>query len=71
MYFIGIMIVVVGALVIRKITGDTSSRSFFILELPEYRFPSIKRAFISMISQGKQFVIKAVTIILISNTWVP
>lgn len=69
MYFIGIMIVVVGALVIRKITGDTT-RSFFILELPEYRFPSIKRAFISMISQGKQFVIKAVTIILISNTLV-
>lgn len=69
MYFIGIMIVVVGALVIRKITGDTS-RSFFILELPEYRFPSFKRAFISMISQGKQFVIKAVTIILISNTLV-
>jgi len=69
MYFIGILIVVVGALVIRKITGDTT-RSFFILELPEYRFPSIKRAFISMISQGKQFVIKAVTIILISNTLV-
>lgn len=69
MYFIGIMIIVVGALVIRKITGDTS-RSFFILELPEYRFPSFKRAFISMISQGKQFVIKAVTIILISNTLV-
>ena len=70
MYFIGIMIVVVGALVIRKITGDTSTRSYFILELPEYRFPSFKRAFISMISQGKQFVIKAVTIILISNTLV-
>lgn len=70
MYFIGIMIVVVGALVIRMITGDTSTRSFFILELPEYRFPSFKRAFISMISQGKQFVIKAVTIILISNTLV-
>jgi len=70
MYFIGIMIVVLGALVIRKITGDTSTRSFFILELPEYRFPSFKRAFISMVSQGKQFVIKAVTIILISNTLV-
>jgi len=70
MYFIGIMIVVFGALVIRKITGDTSTRSFFILELPEYRFPSFKRAFISMVSQGKQFVIKAVTIILISNTLV-
>jgi len=70
MYFIGILIVVFGALVIRKITGDSSTRSFFILELPEYRFPSFKRAFISMVSQGKQFVIKAVTIILISNTLV-
>jgi len=70
MYFIGIIIIVFGAQVIRKITGDSSTRSFFILELPEYRFPSFKRAFISMISQGKQFVIKAVTIILISNTLV-
>lgn len=70
MYFMGIMIVIFGALIIRKITGDTSKSSYFILELPEYRFPSIKRAFISMVSQGKQFVIKAVTIILISNTLV-
>lgn len=67
MYFMGILIIFFGAIVIRKINGDTSKATYFIMELPEYRFPSFKRAFIAMISQGKQFVIKAVTIILLSN----
>lgn len=67
MYFMGIAIIFLGAIVIRKINGDTSKASYFIMELPEYRLPSLKRAFIAMISQGKQFVIKAVTIILLSN----
>ena len=37
------------------------------MELPEYRWPSVQRAFTSMFNQGKAFVTKAVTIILISN----
>ena len=67
MYFMGILIIFMGAIVIRKINGDTSKAAYFIMELPEYRLPSLKRAFIAMIAQGKQFVIKAVTIILLSN----
>lgn len=37
------------------------------MELPEYKFPSLKRAFISMCSRGKAYIIKAGTIILVCN----
>lgn len=66
MYFLGIIVIILGALIIRQITGDFS-RSYFIMELPEYRFPSIKRAAISMLMRAKAFIIKAGTIILVCN----
>ena len=67
MYFAGIAIIIVGALIVRKITKEGPARTFFIMELPEYRFPSIKRAAISMMSRAKHFIIKAGTIILVCN----
>lgn len=67
MYFLGIIFVIIGALIIVKITGEQNKRSFFIMELPEYRFPSIKRATISMFSRAKAFIVKAGTIILLCN----
>jgi ferrous iron transport protein B len=66
MYFLAILVIVLSGLVIRKITGDTS-KSYFIMELPEYRVPSVKRAVISMLNRAKAFIIKAGTIILICN----
>jgi len=67
MYFAGIGIIILGALIVVRITGEKNARSFFIMELPEYRFPSIKRATVSMLSRGKAFIIKAGTIILLCN----
>lgn len=67
MYFVGIAIIIVGALLVVRITGEKNTRSFFIMELPEYRLPSIKRATISTLSRGKAFIIKASTIILLCN----
>lgn len=67
MYFAGIAIIIIGALLIKNITKEGVSRSYFIMELPEYRIPSIKRALVSMMSNAKAFIIKAATIILISN----
>lgn len=67
MYFVGIALIIIGALVIVRITGEKNARSFFIMELPEYKFPSIKRAAISMLSRAKAFIIKAGTIILLCN----
>ena len=67
MYFSGIALIVIGALLIVRITGEKSSRAFFILELPEYRLPSISRAVMSSLFRGKAFIVKAGTIILLCN----
>jgi ferrous iron transport protein B len=67
MYFVGIAIIILGALIVVRITGEKHARSFFIMELPEYRVPSVKRATVSMLSRGKAFIIKAGTIILLCN----
>ena len=68
MYFAGILIIFFGALLVNKITGYKYRKSFFIMELPEYKVPSLKRALISMLSRGKAYIIKAGTIILVCNT---
>lgn len=67
MYFLGIAIITFGALAVVRITGEKNARSFFIMELPEYRFPSLKRAATSTLSRAKAFIIKAGTIILLCN----
>ncbi len=70
MYFLAIFLIIISALIIRKITGDETNTAYFIMELPEYKFPSIKRATISMLDRGKAFIIKAGTIILVCNALV-
>ncbi len=68
MYFAGIFLIFFGALLINRITGNNKKKSYFIIELPEYKIPSFKRAFLSMCSRGKSYIIKAGTIILVCNT---
>ena len=68
MYFVGIVLIFFGALLVNKIAGHKVRKSFFIMELPEYKVPSLKRAFLSMCSRGKAYIIKAGTIILVCNT---
>ena len=67
MYFIGIVIIFVGALLINLLTGYRKKKSFFIIELPEYKGPSLKRAFGSMCQRGWSYIVKAGTIILVCN----
>lgn len=68
MYFVGILIILFGALLINKLTGMKYRKSFFIIELPEYKRPSMKFAVKSMVERGKAYIIKAGTIILLCNT---
>ena len=68
MYFTGIVLILLGALLVKKITVSKFKKSYFIIELPEYKFPSIKRAAMSMLSRGKAYIVKAGTIILVCNT---
>ena len=68
MYFAGIALILVGALLVNKITGNKGKKSFFIMELPEYKVPSLVRAVKDMCSRGWAFIVKAFTIILLCNT---
>lgn len=68
MYFSGIALIFLGALLVNKITGFKARKSFFIIELPEYKVPSIWGAFKSMCSRGWAYIVKAATIILLCNT---
>jgi len=68
MYFVGILLILLGALLIKAITGAKYRKSFFIIELPNYKVPSLKFAFGSMLQRGKAYIVKAGTIILVCNT---
>ena len=68
MYFTGIVLIFLCALLINKITGYKARKPFFIIELPEYKLPSLKIAFMSMLDRGKAYIVKAATIILLCNT---
>ena len=67
MYFVGIVLILLGALLVNKIAGYKNRKSFFIIELPEYKVPSLKRAFMDMCSRGWAYIVKAGTIILVCN----
>ena len=68
MYFAGILLILLGALLVNKIAGYKARKSFFIIELPEYKVPSLKCAVKDMCSRGWAFIVKAFTIILLCNT---
>ena len=67
MYFAGIALIFLGALLVNAVTGHKAKKSFFIIELPEYRKPSFWGAFKSMCSRGWEYIVKAATIILLCN----
>ena len=67
MDFAGIFIILIGALLVNRIAGHRNRKSFFIMELPEYKLPSLKRATLSMISRGWSYIVKAGTVILLCN----
>ena len=66
-YLLGIVIIFLGALLINKITGYKARKSFFIIELSEYKIPGLWGAFKSMCSRGWEYILKAATIILLCN----
>ena len=68
MYFTGIVLIFLGALLVNKIAGYKSRKSFFIIELPEYKVPSLWFAFKAMCARGWAYIVKAATIILLCNT---
>jgi len=67
MYFVGILIILLCALLINKLTGHKARKSFFIIELPEYKVPSLWIAIKSMLQRGWSYIVKAGTVILVCN----
>ncbi|MBQ8407417.1 MAG: ferrous iron transport protein B [Clostridia bacterium] len=67
MYFVGIAIILLCALLVNKLTGHKNRKSFFIIELPEYKAPSFIKACGSMLQRGWSYIKKAGTIILVCN----
>ena len=67
MYLSGIVLIFLGALLVNLITGSRTRKSYFIIEIPEYKLPSLVEAFKSMCGRGKEYIIKATTIILLCN----
>ena len=70
MYVIAITMIVIGGFLLKRIFVWEDTYSVFIMELPEYKMPSLKYAFSQMIDKAKGFVYKASTIILVCNTLV-
>ena len=68
MYFTGIVLIFLGALLVNKIAGYKNRKSFFIMELPEYKAPSLLFALKAMCARGWAYIVKAATIILLCNT---
>ncbi len=67
MYFIGIAIIIISALIIRTINGADKAKTFFIMELPEYKIPHVGKSAMSMLNRAWAFIVKAGTIILVCN----
>ena len=68
MYLCGIILIFLCALLVNAICGWKAKKSFFIIELPEYKIPSFLGAFKSMCARGWSYIVKAATIILLCNT---
>jgi len=68
-YILAIGMIIIGGLLLKRmfVWENTSS---FILELPEYKIPSLKHAVVQMFDKAKAFIKKATTIILVMNTLV-
>ena len=67
-YLVAFTVIISLGLILKKVTGADNIKNYFIIELPQYRIPSIKKAFFKMIETGKDFMMKAGTIIIVCNT---
>ncbi len=71
MYLLAILVIITGGLLLRRIFRYKGENiSSFILELPEYKLPSLRHALRQMFKQAMAFIRKAATIILVMNTLV-
>lgn len=69
-YLVAFTVIISLGLILKKATAANNIKNYFIIELPQYRIPSIKKAFLRMVETGKDFMMRAGTIIIVCNTLV-
>lgn len=67
MYFMGIVVVIVSGVILKKTKMFTGDPAPFVMELPKYHMPAAKGVFIHMWERGKAFIIKAGTVIFVAS----
>lgn len=65
-YFLGILMVIVSGIILKKTKLFAGDPSPFVMELPQYHVPGAKGVLIHMWERGKAFIIKAGTIIFVA-----
>ncbi|NMM61860.1 ferrous iron transport protein B [Clostridium sp. P21] len=65
-YFLGIIMIIICGIILKKTKLFSGEPSPFVMELPQYHIPSAKGVLMHMWDRGKAFIIKAGTIIFVS-----
>ncbi|BDF57650.1 ferrous iron transport protein B [Christensenellaceae bacterium] len=65
-YFLGIGMVIVSGIILKKLKPFAGEVAPFVMELPQYRVPAAKGVLMHMWERAKSFIIKAGTIIFVS-----
>lgn len=66
-YFMGVTAILVSCIILKKFSAFTSKESPFIMEMPEYRLPTVRSILLSTWERVKSYVVKAGTIIFLST----
>ena len=67
MYFLGIAIIIISCIILKKTKMFSGDPAPFVMELPAYHWPTLKNVLRSMWERGWSFIKKAGTIILLST----
>ncbi|MGI6133925.1 MAG: ferrous iron transport protein B, partial [Christensenellales bacterium] len=67
MYLLGIIMVIIGGLILKKLKIFKTHSDTFMLELPQYRLPTAKNILLDLWEKSKAFLIKAGTIIFLAS----
>lgn len=69
-YLLAFVVILLAAFIIKIITNTQYTNveeTYLIIELPDYKAPSLKNATLNMLDRAKTFIIKAGTIIVVFN----
>ncbi|HIU64908.1 MAG TPA: ferrous iron transport protein B [Candidatus Avacidaminococcus intestinavium] len=70
MYFWGIAMVIISGILLKKTSTFGGQPAPFVMELPQYHWPSLKGVAIHMWERAKSFIIKAGTVIFVASALV-